>query len=249
MGFFRGTSYSHQLRHYLPLGGRPGRLHWAEQHTAAWQMALWVELECMGVSYLDHSHTQHKWTRNGEATSGDDHGTRYLERNNVLSNCPHKVVKCITMTICAWLTSTAVQLFPNSCALVVSMLSGVRISFTVFKSKFPQRPLSFPLTHHQHWEELAVVWTSRALSWLAKSTVSKLVLSGGIQGYWAPQNLEKSWSICLITFDRKLLCWRVLLLYWNMRHTCQWGPTWMWMVVLRFHRMVMSSSGKWITVK
>lgn len=42
------------------------------------------------------------------------------------------------------LTSVAVQLFPNSCGVGESMLSGVRISFTVFKSKFPHNPLSFP---------------------------------------------------------------------------------------------------------
>lgn len=31
--------------------------------------------------------------------------------------------------------------------------------------------------------------------------------------------------------------------------TCQRGPTWMWMVVLRSQRSVTSSSGKWTTVK
>lgn len=31
--------------------------------------------------------------------------------------------------------------------------------------------------------------------------------------------------------------------------TCQRGPTWMWMVVLRSQRRVTSSSGKWTTVK
>lgn len=31
--------------------------------------------------------------------------------------------------------------------------------------------------------------------------------------------------------------------------TCQRGPTWMWMVVLRSQRTVTSSSGKWTTVK
>ncbi len=48
------------------------------------------------------------------------------------------------------LTSAAVQLFPNSCGVGESMLSGVRISFTVFMSKFPHSPLSFPWTNHQH---------------------------------------------------------------------------------------------------
>lgn len=145
MVFFRGTSYSHQLRHYLPLGGRPGRLHWAEQHTAAWQMALWVELECMGVSYLDHSHTQHKWTRNGEATSGDDHGTRYLERNNVLSNCPHKVVKCITMTMCLTHLNcrpTVSKLLCTCCVNVVRCAHLIHCLQVKVSTKTTQLPLN-----------------------------------------------------------------------------------------------------------
>ncbi|TNN42104.1 hypothetical protein EYF80_047718 [Liparis tanakae] len=36
------------------------------------------------------------------------------------------------------------QLFPNSCGVAASTLSGVRISFTVLASKFPHKPLSFP---------------------------------------------------------------------------------------------------------
>lgn len=42
------------------------------------------------------------------------------------------------------LTSAAVQLFPNSCGVGESRLSGVLISFTVFVSKLPHSPLSFP---------------------------------------------------------------------------------------------------------
>lgn len=38
------------------------------------------------------------------------------------------------------LTSTAAQLLPNSWGFVNSRFSGVLISLTVFRSKFPQRP-------------------------------------------------------------------------------------------------------------
>lgn len=48
------------------------------------------------------------------------------------------------------LTSTAAQLLPNSWGLVNSKFSGVRISLMVFKSKFPQRPASWPWKKRGH---------------------------------------------------------------------------------------------------
>lgn len=38
---------------HSPLGGRPGRPHWAGHHTDALQKALWVDWGCRGVWYLD----------------------------------------------------------------------------------------------------------------------------------------------------------------------------------------------------